>query len=91
MTRVDVLATMCYINDIAAAMSFTGEEVAGLHEAVLFAVNCPESVVHHTQADVDAAVAAAAYPQLDEFKENNGFTYYKAVCQFFPPSNIDRK
>jgi pimeloyl-ACP methyl ester carboxylesterase len=83
MTVRDVRATMWHIEEVAAAMSFVGEEVTGMHELVLYAVNCPESVVFHSQADVDAAMAAAEFPQLDEF-EAYSWPLFAAACGFFP-------
>ncbi|MCH5375121.1 MAG: alpha/beta hydrolase, partial [Planctomycetes bacterium] len=85
MTERDVRATMWHINDVAAAMSYTDEAVESVHPLILFAVNCPESVVLHSQADVDASVAAARFPQLDEFEENT-FAVIEAGCSFFPPT-----
>lgn len=83
MTERDVRATMWHINEIAAAMSFAEESVTGLHPLVTYAVNCPESVVFHSQADVDAAVAAAEFPQLDEFDETS-WPLFANGCSIFP-------
>lgn len=87
MTDRDVRATMWHINEIATEMSFVGEEVTGLHELVLYAVNCPESVVFHSQADVDAAVAAAEFPQLDGFDETS-WPLFETGCSLFPKADF---
>jgi pimeloyl-ACP methyl ester carboxylesterase len=83
MTVRDVRATMWHIEEVAAAMSFVGEQVTGMHELVLYAINCAESVVFHSQADVDAAMGAAEFPQLDEF-EAYSWPLFATGCGFFP-------
>jgi pimeloyl-ACP methyl ester carboxylesterase len=88
MTDEDVRATMWHIYEIAAAMSFGGEDVAGLHYGYLFAVNCPEDVDLRTAAVVEEALAAAAYPQLAE-AGSESWQLYEIACGFYPDADID--
>lgn len=85
MTEAELRETRWFISDIAASMSFEGEAVLGLHTQVMWAVNCPESVVLHTQADVDAAVAASPFPQLFGWDDNK-YQLFEIACSFFPPT-----
>ena len=66
-------------------MSFEGETVLGLHPQIMWVVNCHESVVLHTQADVDAAVAASPFPQLFTWDDNK-YQLTEIACSFFPPT-----
>ena len=87
MTPADVRTTMWHLNEVAEAMRFNPEEQPGFHEEVTWAVNCAEDVSLRTADVLEAAIAAAAYPQLAQ-GDRKSYEFLERGCNFFPKTVV---